>query len=261
MSTLFETGNLSVSYNGGAVLHGASVSLAKGQVVGIVGESGSGKTTLMRAALDFLGQGGTVDSGSIRFAGKDPLVMPPKERRAFLSGIAGFVPQSPQHSFSPVRTIGSQFSEVICQKESFSRERAREYAVSLLGKLGFARPVEVLDSYLFELSGGMAQRASIGLALAGKPRVLFADEPTSALDVAIQAQVVSELMRVNKEFDTSLLVISHNIAVMAHMASYLYVMKDGRIVEEGPTAQVIGNPCHEYTRALISSVPRMEGFQ
>ena len=259
MSAIFETDHLSVSYNGGAVLHGASVSLGKGQVIGIVGESGSGKTTLVRAALDFLGQGGEVEGGSIRFAGKDPLALPPKERRAFLSGIAGLVPQSPQHSFSPVRTIGSQFSEVIRQKEGSSPEEARECAASLLGKLGFSHPEEVLDSYPFELSGGMAQRASIGLALAGKPQILFADEPTSALDTVSQAQVVEELLRVNRELGVSIVAVSHNIAVLAHMATYLYVLKDGRVVEEGPARRVVSGPMHPYTSELVSAIPRIGG--
>ena len=128
-----------------------------------------------------------------------------------------------------------------------------------LGRLGLSDPERVLDSYVFELSGGMAQRAAIGLALMNSPKVVFADEPTSALDVAVQAQVVEELISANHEFGVSLLVVSHNIAVMAHMAQYLYVMKDGEVVEQGPSEQVIACPQHPYTRQLIASVPKLRG--
>ena len=257
MSAIFETDNLQVAYNGDVVLHGVSVSLAPGQIVGIVGKSGSGKTTLMHAALDSLSAGGRVVGGSILFSGNDIALLPEGERRAFLAKRAGLVPQNPQHSFSPVRTIGSQFEEIIRLREGSSSSFARNRSASLLEGLGFANPQEVLDGYPFELSGGMAQRASIGLALAGSPKVLFADEPTSALDATVQEQVVSTLMQVNVSFGVSLLVVSHSIAVLAHMASYLYVMKDGRVVEEGPTAEVVAHPQSDYTRTLISSVPRI----
>ena len=125
--------------------------------------------------------------------------------------------------------------------------------MSLLGRLGLSDPERVLDSYVFELSGGMAQRAAIGLALMNSPKVVFADEPTSALDVAVQAQVVEELVSANREFGVSLLVVSHNIAVLAHMAQYLYVMKDGEVVEQGLSEQVVARPQHPYTRQLIAS--------
>lgn len=130
---------------------------------------------------------------------------------------------------------------------------------SLLGRLGLSDPDRVLDSYVFELSGGMAQRAAIGLALMNSPKVVFADEPTSALDVAVQAQVVEELVSANREFGVSLLVVSHNIAVLAHIAQYLYVMKDGEVVEQGLSEQVVVRPQHPYTRQLIASVPKLRG--
>lgn len=261
MSAIFETDNLQVAYNGDVVLHGVSVSLAPGHVVGIVGESGSGKTTLMHAALDSLGPGGRVVGGSVHFSGNDMALLSEKERRAFLAKTASFVPQNPQHSFSPVRTVGSQLEEAIRLSEGSSSESAHNRSASLLKELGFANPQETLSRYPFELSGGMAQRASIGLALAGSPRILFADEPTSALDAVVQAQVVSALMQANASFGVSLLVVSHNIAVLAHMASYLYVMKSGRVVEEGPTDKIIACPQSEYTRTLIASVPRIGGLQ
>ena len=232
MSAIFEIENLRVAYNGDAVLHGVAVSLERGSIVGIVGESGCGKTTLLRAALGMLGQAGEVCGGSIRFAGKDVSGMTQTEHLSYVSTVASLVSQNPQRAFSPVRTLGSQFEETALLRGELSRGEARARAVSLLGRLGLSDPERVLDSYVFELSGGMAQRAAIGLALMNSPKVVFADEPTSALDVAVQAQVVEELISANHEFGVSLLVVSHNIAVMAHMAQYLYVMKDGEVVEQ-----------------------------
>ena len=236
MSAIFEIENLRVAYNGDAVLRGVTVSLEQGSIVGIVGESGCGKTTLLRAALGMLGQAGEVCGGSIRFAGKDVSGMTQAEHLSFVSTVASLVSQNPQRAFSPVRTLGSQFEEAARLRGGVSK-----------------------DSYVFELSGGMAQRAAIGLALMNSPKVVFADEPTSALDVAVQAQVVEELVSANREFGVSLLVVSHNIAVLAHMAQYLYVMKDGEVVEQGLSEQVVARPQHPYTRQLIASVPKLRG--
>ena len=244
MSAIFEIENLRVAYNGDAVLHGVTVSLEQGSIVGIVGESGCGKTTLLRAALGMLGQAGQVCGGTIRFAGKDVSGMTQTEHLSFVSTVASLVSQNPQRAFSPVRTLGSQFEETALLCGELSKGEARE---------------RVLDSYVFELSGGRAQRAAIGRALMNSPKVVFADEPTSALDVAVQAQVVEELVSANREFGVSLLVVSHNIAVLAHMAQYLYVMKDGEVVEQGPSEQVVARPQHPYTRQLIASVPKLRG--
>ena len=181
------------------------------------------------------------------------------EHLSYVSTVASLVSQNPQRAFSPVRTLGSQFEETALLRGELSRGEARARAVSLLGRLGLSDPERVLDSYVFELSGGMAQRAAIGLALMNSPKVVFADEPTSALDVAVQAQVVEELVSANREFGVSLLVVSHNIAVLAHMAQYLYVMKDGEVVEQGPSEQVVARPQHPYTRQLIAAVPKLRG--
>lgn len=260
MSAIFEIENLRVAYNGDAVLHDVTVSLERGSIVGIVGESGCGKTTLLRAALGMLGQA-VLCGGSIRFAGKDVSGMTQTEHLSFVSTVASLVSQNPQRAFSPVRTLGSQFEETALLRGELSKGEARARAASLLGRLGLSDPDRVLNSYVFELSGGMAQRAAIGLALMNSPKVVFADEPTSALDVAVQAQVVEELISANREFGVSLLVVSHNIAVMAHMAQYLYVMKDGEVVEQGPSEQVIACPQHPYTRQLIASVPKLRSVR
>lgn len=261
MTAVFETHDLSVSYNGHAALCGVSVRLEEGAVVGIAGESGSGKTTLLRAALGTLGPNGTVGQGSICFEGCSVAVLSPKQRRELLGRVAGLVPQNPQHAFSPVRTIGSQFQEVLRPHKGLQKEQALAYAASLLGTLGFADAEEVLGKYAFELSGGMAQRAAIGLALATNPKVLFADEPTSALDAASQAQVVEVLQKVNRELGVSVLVVSHNLAVLARLASYLYVMKEGVVVDEGPTQQIMRHPGNPYTKRLLAAVPRFGGAQ
>ena len=281
MSAIFQTENLRVAYNGDAVLHGVTVSLEQGSIVGIVGESGCGKTTLLRAALGMFGQAGQVCGGAICFAGKDVSGMSQAEHLSCVSTVASLVSQNPQRAFSPVRTLGSQFEETALLRDELSKGEdraravllssvrsprscsveARARAASLLERLGLSDPERVLDSYVFELSGGMAQRAAIGLALMNSPKVVFADEPTSALDVAVQAQVVEELVSANREFGVSLLVVSHNIAVLAHMAQYLYVMKDGEVVEQGPSEQVVARPQHPYTRQLIASVPKLRSVR
>lgn len=259
MSAIFETDNLCVRYGGDVALCGVTVSLEQGSIVGIVGESGSGKSTLLRAALDALRPGGQVCGGSIRFAGQDVTAMKPPERRAHISRTASFVSQDPLRAFSPVRTLGSQFEETALLREGATREEARARSLDLLGKLGLSDPARVLESYVFELSGGMAQRAALGLALLNAPKVVFADEPTSALDASTQVQVAEELVSVNQEFGASLLVVSHNIALASYMAEYLYVMKDGEVVEEGPSRRILSNPQHPYTRLLISSIPQLGG--
>lgn len=259
MSTVFETEDLRISYNGDAALRGVSVSLERGSVIGIAGASGSGKTTLLHAAFGSLGQGCTVEGGSVRLAGRDIFAMDGKERRVYVGSVAGLVPQNPQHSFSPVRTIGRQLEEEACLKGDFSREEAHASAADLLGRLGFPSPEEVLTRYPFELSGGMAQRASVGMALIGSPEVIFADEPTSALDTISQAQVVEELLKVNRDMGVSLVVVSHNIAVLAYISDYLYVMKEGVVVEEGPARQIVESPVHSYTQKLVAAVPRFGG--
>ena len=261
MAALLEINNVNVSYDGSAVLHGATIRVEQGSVVGIAGESGSGKSTLIHAALGVLSEGGSVDSGSFFFEGQDLGAFSPKMRRCFLGERAALVSQSPQATFSPVRTIGSQYREVMRLRKGMSRKEADAASVELLSRLGFDNPSEVLRNYVFELSGGMAQRAAIGMALVANPKLLFADEPTAALDVTVQAQVVSELMRINRELGTSMVVISHNIAVLAHMSNYLYVMKEGRIVEEGATDQLIAHPSHPYTQMLMDAVPRFGGKQ
>ena len=256
---LYQICHGAVSFADEEILHDINFEIRNTEKIAVVGRNGCGKTTLLRASLGMLGQAGQVCGGSIRFAGKDVSGMSQAEHLSYVSTVASLVSQNPQRAFSPVRTLGSQFEETALLRGELSKGEARARATSLLGRLGLSDPERVLDSYVFELSGGMAQRAAIGLALMNSPKVVFADEPTSALDVAVQAQVVEELVSANREFGVSLLVVSHNIAVLAHMAQYLYVMKDGEVVEQGPSEQVIACPQHPYTRQLIASVPKLRG--
>ncbi len=257
MAAIFDTEDLCVQYGGDVALRNVTVSLERGSVAGIVGESGSGKSTLIRAALGALGQNGYISGGSVRLDGQEVTGMAQPARRSYLSSLAAFVPQDPQHAFSPVRTVGSQFVETARLRGGITRDQARLRAANLLDRMGLSDPERVLGSYVFELSGGMAQRAAIALALINSPKVIFADEPTSALDAATQVQVADELIMANQEFGASLLVVSHNIALTAHMAGYLYVMEGGKVVEEGPSRQVMTSPQHPCTRSLIASIPRL----
>ena len=254
MSAIFEIENLRVAYNGDAVLHGVTVSLERGSIVGIVGESGCGKTTLLRAALGMLGQAGEVCGGSIRFAGKDVSSMTQTEHLSFVSTVASLVSQNPQRAFSPVRTLGSQFEETALLRGELSKGEARARATSLLGRLGLSDPERVLDSYVFELSGGMAQRAAIGLALMNSPKVVFADEPTSALDVTVQKQIMELLMKLKKEKNLAFIFICHDLALVQMFCDRVIVMHDGHVEEEGTPEEIIERPKTEYTERLIESV-------
>ena len=250
MSTVFETEDLRISYNGDAALRGVSVSLERGSVIGIAGASGSGKTTLLHAAFGSLGQGCTVEGGSVCLAGRDIFAMDGKERRTYVGSVAGLVPQNPQHSFSPVRTIGKQLEEAARLKGDFSRVEAHASAADLLGRLGFPPPGSCFDQ---------AQAAWRSVSKMALTLSLFADEPTSALDTISQAQVVEELLKVNRDMGVSLVVVSHNIAVLAYISDYLYVMKEGVVVEEGPARQIVESPVHSYTQKLVAAVPRFAG--
>ncbi len=247
-------------------VNGVDFSLAPGRSIGIVGESGCGKTITAYSLLRILPRTATITSGRARFRRPngsvvDLAALEPDSRliRAIRGGEIAMVFQEPMTAFSPVHTIHNQIAEAIRIHQDASPEAARKRVVELLGHVGIPDPQGRADDYPFQLSGGMRQRAMIAMALACNPRILIADEPTTALDVTIQAQVLRLIKSMQDEFGLSLILITHDLGVVAHMVDEVYVMYLGRVVEAGPVTAIFDQPRHPYTQALLRSIPRLTG--
>ena len=254
---LLSFAGVEVSYGEKPVLHDLTFSLRAGEILGIVGESGSGKSTILKAAMGLLGQGGQVTSGDILWLGQSLLARSEKEMRTIRGAQLSMVFQDAGASLCPVRTVESQVYEALRAHQKISRGEATARTLALFEKLGFSDGERVLKSYPFELSGGMNQRVGIAMAMLLEPGVLLADEPTSALDVAVQRQVLSELLRLRELFGTAIVLVTHDIGVVSAMADTVLVLKDGQAVEYGDAAQVLYKPRHAYTRQLLAAVPRL----
>jgi ABC-type dipeptide/oligopeptide/nickel transport system ATPase component len=257
MSELLSIQQLNIAYNDTPTVKDVSLAVGENQIIGIVGESGSGKSTLIRAVIGLLGREGRITSGSIVFQGRHLETMTPRQLRDVRGGEVAMIFQQPESSFDPIRTIGDQFCETMKLHERASRAEALSRADAILRGLGFDDPARVLKSYPFELSGGMCQRAAIAVGMACRPRLLLADEPTSALDVTVQAETVRTLMKLREDSGTSILLVTHNMGVIAYMADLVGVMYKGRIVEWGTRRDILLNAAHDYTRALISAIPKL----
>jgi peptide/nickel transport system permease protein len=235
-----------------------SLDIAPAEVVGIVGESGSGKSTLGLAIMQLIDAPGRVTSGAIEFEGEDLARVSNKRMSQIRGRGIGMIFQDPGNSLNPVLTVGYQLSEVIRVNRAASGNGIDALARRSLAAMNIADPDRVLRAYPFQLSGGMQQRVMIALAMIAKPRLLILDEPTSALDVTTQAQLLSELERLRSGQQTSMLFISHDIALLAQIANRIVVMYAGQIVESGPRNAIVDHPLHPYTRALIGAVERMD---
>ena len=257
MAEILKYEQVDISYNGVKVIKDVSFTVDEGEILGIVGESGSGKSTLIKAAMGLLGNTGLVTRGDIWYKGKNLPDLSAGELRKLNGPELGMIFQYGGSSFCPIRTVGSQLYESMTEHESVSKAVFRRRASELLEKIGFENAQRILDSYPFELSGGMQQRVGIAAAMLLNPSVLLADEPTSALDVSVQKQVVEEMLLVRRTFGTSIVLVTHNIGVIAAMADKVLVMKDGEMVEYGETQQVLNDPKEAYTRTLMSAVPRL----
>lgn len=257
MESLLTYQSVEVSFNGRAVTHDVSFSLHPGEILGIVGESGSGKSTLLKAAMGLLGSGGLVTKGDIWFKGRDLPDLSEREMRKICGAQIGMIFQDAGASLCPIRTIGEQIYESMSAHMEITRAQAREKALAMFEKLQFKDGQRIWNSYPFELSGGMNQRAGIAIAMLMEPPVLMADEPTSALDVAVQRQVVEEMLRLRELFGTSIILVTHDIGVVSAMADTVLVLKDGRIMEYGPAQQILQAPQDAYTRKLLAAVPRL----
>ena len=257
MEELLRYEHVDISYRGRLAVRDISFTLREREILGIVGESGSGKSTLIKAAMGLLGPAGLVTRGDIWYRDKNLPDLPPKERRRLNGPEMGMIFQNAGSSFCPIRTIGKQLYESVKEHERIGKKAFQSRALDLLDRLGFPDGQRILDSYPFELSGGMQQRVGIAAAMLLHPRLLFADEPTSALDVSVQKQVVEEMLLVRETFGTAIVIVTHNIGVIGAMADRVLVMKEGEMVEFGETGQVLERPRADYTRTLMDAVPRL----
>ncbi len=236
----------------------------EGQSVGIVGESGCGKTISTYSVLRLLPNNAVITKGEVLYRREDGRVIDLTKGDAdgeLIRSIRGkevsMIFQEPMSALSPVHTIYSQMSEALMLHTAATPEKARERAIEMLRLVGISAPEQRIDEYIFQLSGGMRQRVMIAMALMCNPRVLIADEPTTALDVTIQAQVLKLIKKMQDEFGLALVLITHDLGVIAHMTEYVYVMYLGQIMEEGPVSEVLVEPKHPYTRDLLRSIPKI----
>jgi peptide/nickel transport system ATP-binding protein len=240
-------------------LHDVSFTIAAGEVLGIVGESGAGKSVTGAAIIGLLEPPMRAAGGRLSLAGRRIDNLPYNAMRRLRGKEIGTIFQDPLTSLNPLYTVGRQLVETIRTHLDLPFAAARERALSLLSEVGIAGAAERIDHYPHQFSGGMRQRIVIALAIAANPRLIIADEPTTALDVSIQAQIIGLLKRLCRDHGTAIMLITHDMGVIAETAHRVAVMYAGRIVEIGAVRDVVGNPCHPYTRGLMNSIPRIGG--
>jgi peptide/nickel transport system ATP-binding protein len=249
--TEFRTGDGTVR-----AVDGVSFEIAPRTTLGVVGESGSGKSVTALSIMRLVASPpGRIASGSIRYAGRDLLALRPAEMRAIRGNRIAMIFQEPMTSLNPVLTVGDQVAEAVRLHQQRSRREARAVAIDMFRRVGIPSPEDRVDAYPHQLSGGMRQRVMIAMALACKPDLLIADEPTTALDVTIQAQILDLLRSLQRELGMSILLITHDLGVVAETCDDVVVMYAGRIVERAPTEALFAAPRHHYTAGLLRSVP------
>ncbi|MBA3659854.1 MAG: ABC transporter ATP-binding protein [Gemmatimonadales bacterium] len=265
MSRVLEVADLRVSFPiavGGRVqpVDGVSFSLQRGETLALVGESGCGKSLTSLALLRLVPPPGRIESGStIRLGDIDLLSLQGEALRRVRGRRIGMIFQDPMTSLNPVFRVGDQIAEGVRAHFPVSRREARDRALHLLAEVGIPDPAARLDSYPHQLSGGMRQRVMIAIALAAEPEILIADEPTTALDVTVQAQILEVLDRLQASHGMAVLLITHDLGIVAGRADRVAVMYAGQIVEEAPTPELFAHPSHPYTQGLFASVPRLTG--
>ncbi|MEA2007561.1 MAG: ABC transporter ATP-binding protein [Chloroflexota bacterium] len=245
---------------------GINFSVKQGQTLGIVGESGSGKSVSTWSIMQLLPKNSIIDkNSSIQFQLKSGKVVEItklrqncRELRELRGGEVALIFQEPMSSFSPVYTIGNQITEAVLQHRDVSKEEAQEIAIDMLDQVGISNPRQRFKQYPFELSGGMRQRAMIAVALSMNPSLLIADEPTTSLDVTIQAQILELMNQLQEELGMAIIFITHNLGVIAQVADEIEVMYLGKILERGTTKEIINQPQHPYTKALLKAIPRLD---
>ncbi|MBK9088498.1 MAG: ABC transporter ATP-binding protein [Holophagales bacterium] len=252
---LLSVRSLAVAFGDTRVVDGVSFDVARGEVVALVGESGSGKTVTGLSLLDLVPEPGRRVAGEIVFEGRNVDALPERDLRRLRGGGIGFVFQEPGAALDPVRTIGSELIAVLRRHRGLSRAEARAEALSWLSRVALPDPEARMGDLPHRMSGGMRQRAMVALALAGGPALLVADEPTTALDVTIQAQILELLLRLRDELGLAVLLVTHDLGIVAEVADRALVMYAGEIVEEASVERLLGAPEHPYTKALLASSP------
>ena len=259
---LIEVKDLSVHFptDDGIVkaVDGVSFSLLPGETLGVVGESGSGKSVSFLTVMGLINANNAQISGEILFQGQDLLTLPPDEMRTVRGEKISMIFQDPMTSLHPYYKVGDQIAEAVRTHQKVSKQEAREQSVEMLRRVGIPRPDERADQYPHEFSGGMRQRAMIAMALSLNPDLLIADEPTTALDVTVQAQILDLLDRLKQEFNASIVIVTHDLGVVAEHCDHIQVMYAGKIVEAGDRNDIYYNAHMPYTWGLLASIPRLD---
>jgi oligopeptide/dipeptide ABC transporter ATP-binding protein len=237
---------------------GASLHIDVGETLGVVGESGCGKTMTALSILRLVPDPGKIVSGRVLFRGKDVTKMDDEEIREFRGNDVAMIFQDPMTSLNPVTKIGRQIEEAMTAHERFTPQQAKTRVIELLKRVRVPAAERRVNDYPHQFSGGMRQRAMIAMGLANEPSLLIADEPTTALDVTVQAQIIQLMKQLNRELGTAMMLITHNMALVASLCQRVVVMYAGRVVEEGPVEQIFNSPQHPYTWSLLRSVPRVD---
>jgi peptide/nickel transport system ATP-binding protein len=256
VQTVFKTGKGEITS-----VEEVSFQLKPGQTIGIVGESGCGKSVTSLSIMRLLGKHGYVKNGSILFNGKDLAKISDAEMREIRGNEISMIFQEPMTSLNPVFTIGNQMMEGIRLHMKLGKKEARNYAIEMLKSVGIPRAEAIMNEFPHALSGGMRQRVMIAMALSCQPRLLIADEPTTALDVTIQAQILELMKKLRSQSNTAIILITHDLGVVAEMVDKIIVMYAGQVVEEADVFTLFDNPKHPYTKGLIGSIPHIETHQ
>ena len=253
---MLKIDNITVQYgNNKPTIEDFSLEISSGEIVAIVGESGSGKTTVIRSVLGLLPGQGKVTKGDIVFEGDSLLNYTQKQWNQCRGTKMSMIFQDCGAMINPNRRIGSQFVEYIRVHEDMPKDKAKEKAIDMLNRMRLPQAKDIMRKYPFQLSGGQRQRVGIAMAMTFQPKLLIADEPTSSLDVTTQSQIVKEMMELRDKYDTSIMIVTHNLAVAVYMADKIIVMKDGEIVDRGTRDEILNNTTSDYTKRLLASVP------
>ena len=262
MGALFEVSHLSIGFpeNGkmNKVVDDLSFLVNDGEILGVVGESGSGKSMTALAAMGLLSKEASVLSGKMTFDGKELLKLSRDERSAIAGNDMSMIFQEPMTSLNPVYPVGRQVREAILQHQKISKEEARKRVLEIFQAVGIPEPEKRYNSYPHQLSGGLRQRVMIGMAMVCRPKVMIADEPTTALDVTIEAQILQLMKKLCREQGTSIILITHNMGVVAEICDYVYVMYAGKVMEQAETFELFEHTEHPYTAGLLKSIPRLD---
>ena len=253
---MLKINDITVQYeNNNPTIEGFNLEVGQGEIVAIVGESGSGKTTVIRSVLGLLPGQGKVTKGDIIFEDDSLLNYTEKQWNEIRGTKMSMIFQDCGSMINPNRRIGSQFIEYILVHEKMSKDKAKQKAIEMLDKMRLPQAKNIMRKYPFQLSGGQRQRVGIAMAMTFQPKLLIADEPTSALDVTTQSQIVREMIDLRDKYNTSIMIVTHNLAVAAYMADKIIVMKDGVVVDRGTREDILKNPKSDYTKRLLASVP------